>query len=259
MAGGTISAGAKDEYIYALVGKRSRFKDRMNKKSWTLKLSGSLSTGAGGAEQIFLTDDSVNVAATATPAGPRYNIVSGTLGTVTVAAATKTYGWFYPEMGAMIFSGAQLSASIPGPRTGVIAQAALSYAARNSGLATLSGSGFDPNVSNNAEYYNALKFVQCLQNTEGVTLRLRSEEDQTQENYFCRVKAGDYNFSNNPTFTSGSDNDIRNANMIGNPTTFITGVGLYNSSGHLVATAKLSSPLKKNFVSEATIKVKLTY
>ena len=47
--------------------------------------------------------------------------------------------------------------------------------------------------------------------------------------------------------------------MHGNPQTFITGVGLYNSAGQLLATAKLSSPLKKNFASEATIKVKLTY
>ena len=36
-------------------------------------------------------------------------------------------------------------------------------------------------------------------------------------------------------------------------------LGLYNSSGQLLAIAKLSSPLKKNFASEATIKVKLTY
>ena len=33
----------------------------------------------------------------------------------------------------------------------------------------------------------------------------------------------------------------------GNPTTFITGVGLYNSSGQLLAIATLSKPLKKNF------------
>ena len=47
--------------------------------------------------------------------------------------------------------------------------------------------------------------------------------------------------------------------MHGNPQTFITGIGLYNAVGQLVAVAKLSSPLKKNFASEATIKVKLTY
>ena len=91
------------------------------------------------------------------------------------------------------------------------------------------------------------------------SLRLRSEEDQTQENYFCRIRAEQYNFSANPTFVSGSKNKVRNLDMHGNPQTFITGVGLYNSSGQLLAIAKLSSPLKKNFASEATIKVKLTY
>ena len=104
-----------------------------------------------------------------------------------------------------------------------------------------------------------MEFVQCLQNTEGVTLRLRSEEDQTQENYFCRVRAVEYNFTANPNFVSGSKNKIRAKNMHGNPQTFITSVGLYNSAGQMLATAKLSKPLKKNFATEATIKVKLTY
>ena len=249
MAGGTISAGAKDEYIYALVGKRSRFKDRMNKKSWTLKLSGSLSTGAGGAEQIFLTDDSVNVAATATPAGPRYNIVSGTLGTVTVAAATKTYGWFYPEMGVMVFSGAELSASLPGSSSK--ADTAVVYDANNQ-------RGFGATTNQDADFSSAVGLINCL-TTSGSKMKFRDEEDQVSAQYFCRIKSGHNNFSNNPTFVSGSLNKIRHAGMRGNPTTFITGVGLYNSAGQLLATAKLSSPLKKNFASEATIKVKLTY
>ena len=56
-----------------------------------------------------------------------------------------------------------------------------------------------------------------------------------------------------------SKNKIKNVDMHGNPQTFITGIGLYNGAGQLLAIAKLSSPLKKNFASEATIKVKLTY
>jgi hypothetical protein len=122
-----------------------------------------------------------------------------------------------------------------------------------------SSSGFAPNLFNAGNPKNALRFVNCLSNVNGTCFRLRSEEDQSQENFFCRVKASQYNFSSNPTFTSGSYNKIRNKDMHGNPTTFITGVGLYNSAGQLLAIAKLSSPLKKNFASEATIKVKLTY
>ena len=117
-----------------------------------------------------------------------------------------------------------------------------------------------PNIDNNADCKNALRFVNCLRNTDSSTaLRFRSEEDQTQINYFCRIKPKEANFSNNPTFVSGSKNKIRNTDMIGNPQTFISGIGLYNAMGQLVAVARLSSPLKKNFASEATIKVKLTY
>ena len=47
--------------------------------------------------------------------------------------------------------------------------------------------------------------------------------------------------------------------MKGNPTVYITGCELYNAVGEVVATGKLSTPLKKNFSSEATIKVKLTF
>ena len=67
------------------------------------------------------------------------------------------------------------------------------------------------------------------------------------------------NFSNNPTFVSGSDNELRQKTMWDNPTVFISQVQLYDASHNLVAVGSLSTPLKKNFSSEATIKVKLTY
>ena len=56
----------------------------------------------------------------------------------------------------------------------------------------------------------------------------RSEEDQDSIMYFCRAKAGNFNYTNNPTFTSGSDNGFRQRTMEGNPQTFITTVGLYD-------------------------------
>ena len=67
------------------------------------------------------------------------------------------------------------------------------------------------------------------------------------------------NFSNNPTFISGSLNELRQKTMKGNPNTFITSVQLYNDNGDMVAVGNLSTPLKNNFSSEATVKVKLTY
>ena len=273
-------AGDADKEIFVLVGKRARFKDRLNKKNWTIVLSGSgggapdASAQVSGSGPLSLTDDSNAVSPTATPAGPRYNIVSGSSGTVHTAAATRTYGWFYPNLGVMVFSQAELSGStvnigtgIAGSKNGNNITASFSVSASSMAEGTadvtamtnaLSSSGFNTNLTANtvSNPANALRFVQCLRNGE---LTFRSEEDQTSVSYFCRVRPPEANFSNNITFVSGSVNRLRQSSMWGNPTTYITGIGLMNANGVMVAMGKLSTPLKKNFSSEATIKVKLTY
>ena len=47
--------------------------------------------------------------------------------------------------------------------------------------------------------------------------------------------------------------------MIDNPQTYITTVGLYNDNNDLVAVAKVSQPIAKDFTKEALIRVKLDY
>ena len=101
------------------------------------------------------------------------------------------------------------------------------------------------------------KTQKCIQN--GTLTSFRSEEDQTSVMYFCRARADEFNYTNNPTFTSGSNNVFTNPSYVTNPTTFITEVGLYDNSQDLIAVAKLSSPVEKNFSNEAVIKVNMTY
>jgi hypothetical protein len=248
-------AAGKDTEIYILNAKRSLMKDRLNKKNWTIVLSGSNSVNTGGATPLHLTDDSNSVIAVATPAGPRYNIVSGSQGVVSKTAAIKTYGWYYPDQGTLVFSGAELSASIPGSGStnGLVTQ----YNHKDyQGFGSPGNSG---NALENNNYGTALRFINCLKADSTSYMKFRDEEDLTSVSYFCRVHSGEANFSNNPTFTSGSLSEIRQTTMKGNPTVYITGVELYDTAGNVVAVGKLSTPLKKNFSSEATIKVKLTY
>ena len=242
---------AKDEEIYVLSAKRTNMKDRLNKGNWTVALSGSTSAAGGlvGAPILQVTDDSVDGTPTATPLGDRYNIVSGTLGTVVTAASTTTYGWVYPDAGILVFSAAELSASIPGCYTSK-GDTVLFDSHSQAGL------GYSTSATDTKE---ALRFVNCLATATGGKLSFRDEEDQVSAQYFCRVKSAHCNFSNNPTFVSGSQNKLRHSKMRGNPQTFITGVQLFNANNDIVAVANLSTPLKKNFSSEATIKVKLTY
>ena len=246
---GAVAGVAKDQEIFIMSARRSNMKDRVNKGTWTIALSGSNTAGTSTvANKIVLTDDSVNDNPTASPVGDRYNIVSGSAGTVAVASTVKNYGFFYPDMGILVLSQAELSASIPGKGA-------------NKADTVIHGSalhrGFVVSTDTNANEKTAMRLVNCLQPSDGLTFR--DEEDQVSSQYFCRIRSGQMNFSNNPTFISGSLNELRQKTMKGNPTSFITGVQLYNNSGDLVAVGNLSTPLKTNFTSEATIKVKLTY
>ena len=47
--------------------------------------------------------------------------------------------------------------------------------------------------------------------------------------------------------------------FINNPQVYITTIGLYNDTNQLLAVAKLSRPLAKDFTKEALVRVKLDF
>ena len=231
--------------IWIIAAERANMKDRWNKKNWTLTLGGG--GGAGGTVDttIKLTDDSDVVTNTPTPVGERYNIVSGTLGSVHTPATSKTYGWFYPNFGILVLNGAELSASLPGE-------------AANNGSLTINdeGIGFGVNTATDGTAFNHLKLANAVQSG---SLVARSEEDQITTSYFIRARAAHWNFSTNPTFITGSDATFSNVDFTGNPQTWITTIGLYDTEDRLVAMGRLSTPVLKNASSELMAKVKLVH
>tara|TARA_R100000005_G_C4995159_1_gene202079 strand:- start:1994 stop:2983 length:990 start_codon:yes stop_codon:yes gene_type:complete len=76
--------------------------------------------------------------------------------------------------------------------------------------------------------------------------------------YFCRVNHHEFNYSTNPTYLSESKMRVK-TKTTDNPVSYITSVGLYNDNNELLATAKLSEPLKKDPSNEFTIRVRLDY
>jgi len=76
--------------------------------------------------------------------------------------------------------------------------------------------------------------------------------------YFCRANAGDFNYSSNPTYLSGSKIVTKNATT-DEPVSYITTVGLYSTDNELLAVAKLSEPVKKTPSTELTLRVRLDY
>ena len=87
---------------------------------------------------------------------------------------------------------------------------------------------------------------------------LQSSETVSSRYFFTRVKNSDFNYTTNPSIIDDNGN-ILYTTLINNPQTFITTVGMYNDSNELLAVAKLSKPLVKDFTKEALIRVKLDY
>ena len=106
---------------------------------------------------------------------------------------------------------------------------------------------------------NALKLFGITTSATGQSFKARSAERVKSTHFFVRAKNADYNFSNNPTFVTGSEGELLHPEMYNDPKTYITTVGLYNPSKELVAVAKLSQPIQKSFKEEALIKIKLDF
>jgi hypothetical protein len=76
--------------------------------------------------------------------------------------------------------------------------------------------------------------------------------------YFCRAPHNKFNYSNNPTYISGSSIRVKSV-AADQPVSYITTIGLYNAANELLAVAKLSEPLKKTPENDMTIRVRLDY
>jgi hypothetical protein len=213
--------------IFIVNVNRARYKQNLKPGTLNLKL-----TGDNG--EFLFTDDSITKTGSAviTNIGRQFNLVSGSSGVMSGSTlgqtASGSYGLFYPDAGILLFNAAAVSHSV--------------------GLEINRGS--NANGKNNQKFYNAI--------SESGYFILDSEEKITSQYYFTRVKNQEFNYTTNSSFIE-TDGTLSFSSMNDNPRTYITTIGLYNDNNELVATAKLSQPLAKDFTKEALIKVKLDY
>jgi hypothetical protein len=235
--------------FYAITFERARYKDSLFLGSLSLTLSGS-----GGA--ITLTDNSNYVTSVQfTEAGRVFQLITGSSGVRSAVTSSNTadgysansgsYGWLLPDIGTIILNPRALAA--PAISGGI----AFAY----SGSATASAA---PNVSPNTSLYVALS--SSLANLgSSADFYINSQESITSDYIFIRPRSSEFNYSENPSFISGSTGEVLYSDFINNPQTYITTIGLYNDTNQLLAVAKLSRPLLKDFTKEALVRVKLDF
>lgn len=227
--------GTTSEYFYAITIDRDRFKESLLPGSFNLTLTNSGNT-------LKLTDNSV---ATSTisfnDAGRVFQVVSGSNGTPYTgvnangySVGSGSYGYFLPDIGVILLNGEALDES--GANGGI--------ALSTSRTSTL------PTPANMGRLYNVIK--------AGGAFQLNYRETISSQFAFVRVRNSEFNYSTNPSYITGSG-DLRISNMVNAPQTYITTVGMYNDNNELLAVAKLSRPLLKDFTKEALIRIKLDF
>ena len=233
--------------FYAITIDRARFKESLFPGTLTLTLYSA-------SKQIVLTDDSLTTTTVSyCDAGRVFNIISGSNGVATAAntpgaistgmTVSGSYGLFLPDIGTIILNAAALD---------------LPHASGGISLNTKRNS--NTNDSNPLRLYTtASGQIGLSTGSYTSSFSLNSQETITSDFVFCRARNAEFNYTENPSFISGSTGAVLYDLFINSPTTYITTVGMYNDSNELLAVAKLSKPLKKDFTKEALIRVKLDF
>ena len=238
---GSTAAGVDMTSFYAINVNRARYKERLDPGNISIELSGSVRT-------ITLIDDSGGTDENVTTAGRVYNIVSGSLniGSALTASVSsyvapngKGFGLFYPDMGIILLNPEALASAVD-PKLAAANNSITSTYHQNNGA----GSG-------------SVALLMAV--SGGMDFQVRRTENVSTSHYFVRANNREFNFSNNPTFVTGSVGAFVNSSFERDPHVYITTVGLYDDSNELLAVAKTSKPIEKSFDKEVAIKVKLDF
>ena len=205
--------------IYVINVARSRYKESLLPGSFELTLK-------SGSAIITLIDDSTTTNLSRFLGENRYfNIISGSLISGSFSTATN-YGFFLPDLGIAILDSGSLSGYV----------------------ANVTSSG-----NNHLNLYRSIVLGAVTS-----SFKLQSSETVSSTYFFTRVKNNEFNYTTNPSIIDDNGN-LLYTTLINSPQTFPTTVGLYNDNNELLAVAKMSRPLTKDFTKEALIRVKIDY
>ena len=241
------STTRKINHFYAINFDRNRVGDKLDPGNFEISIaelnggahSNNAFTGSNVAvsssgKVITLIDDSGDATDTLGYGGIPSNVRSLVSGTIDGGIySTEGYGLVFADLGVILIDADMLNTS--------------------ASFNTVTGSNIAGD--NSFKIFTAISGAGDL----GSPFTARAVDIKEQDFYFVRVKNRSFNYSNNPTFKSGSNGELAVSSFRFEPNTYVTSIGLYNDQRELLAVAKVSQPLQKSFNSELSITVKLEY
>lgn len=239
-----FSSGNYTDDIYVINVARSRLKQALDPGNWQLGLSGS------NGIRTFIDDSGLGTATTGNLiASNVYKIRSGSLSAGIKTTDTNVYGLVFPDYGVILLQPSLISSSV-GLVTGT-------NNARNT--PSVPFSPFTGSVT--AYQYQHEGLLRSISGSMAASSPFiaRSAEEITSVNYFVNLGSSAYNYSNNPTYYTGSLPQVVLPAFRNKPVTYVTTIGLYNDANELLAVAKLSRPVEKSTDKAVLVRVRLDY
>lgn len=243
-----VATSSKD--VYVINFSRTGMSDRVDPGNWELALAelngGSFANNVFTGSNVTVSssnkvltfidnsdDRSDSISCTHDPY-VSYDIVSGSLNNGIFSTQERhTYGVVYPNLGVIVLDPYKMNTEL----------------------------GFNTVTGSNVAGDNSFKLFTSISGSGvfGSYMKARNVQYKTTNHYFVRVSAPLANFSNNPTYVSGSSGEFLHACFDQNPQTYITSIGLYDDFNQLLAIAKLSRPINKSFDNDVLIKIRLNW
>ena len=169
--------------FYGISVSRNRYKESLFPGSLTLTLR-------SGSNTLTLTDNSqVTSTIVFKDAGRVFQLVSGSAGSVNTSKTSTgytvgsgSYGWFLPDIGTILLNPAALTSSVAD-----------------------GGMAFNTNRASNTNTNNQWALASAI--SGGASFTLNSQETITSDYIFVRPRSSEFNYSENPSFISGSTGD----------------------------------------------------
>jgi hypothetical protein len=251
-------AGTTIKEAVFLSFKRLFARDQVKRETFALRafqsasLSGLVNLERQGIGEAIYTDlgSIINV---------NYSFPGGSVGTIVNTSNTSSVGLVWHDQGIVVLDASRVFDSTE-QITGSINSINLTNEPFTGSL-LYSGTGPCNALFASASVDDVVDHI-CSTRFTGSDATVMAFQNQTNINssvFFCKFEADRFNYSSNPTYTDSSGRIVvidPGQEDVQRSFSFITSIGLYDADNNLLAVAKASRPILKNYQRSFTIKVR---
>ena len=243
--------------------KRLFSRDQLKRETYALRMFGSGSgvipavsdlSHSGTSERIF-TDigSATNI---------NYSFPGGSVGTLVDTATTASVGLIWHDQGIVVLDVSRVfnvTQSISGTINSVTtATQPFVGSLLSSSVNKLNALFYSASIDDILDHVCSTRFT----GSDATAMAFQNQTNINSSVYFCNFGSDRFNYSSNPTYTDANGRIVvidAGQEDIQRSFTFITSIGLYDSDNNLLAVAKASRPILKNFQRSYSVKVRLDY